>query len=534
VDPKIHRPLGLAKDIDVIFVGSITPRRKTMLEAVRKRVNVQVANTWDPEEMNRLFNRSRIVLNLHLSDLPNTETRIAEVLGAGAFLLTEALSSPNYLVDGRHAVSIPAGDAEALASRIAYYLDHEEEREAIAAAGHVHAMEHHTVGTCVRRLLQHFDGTRQSSQIVAPPEAKRKAARRPVAGRPNGLRIFAAFAHVNWEDPNLVPALESFGEVVRFRWSFNDQYAPDWHRAGKIDLNARLLEAVRMAHRDKPLDLFFSYVSGRLVFPGTIRAIGMLGIPTLNLSLDDKTKFFGPLESTGFAGVADIAGAFSLCWTSTEESVALYESVGARAAYLPEGANPDVYRHIPGTRHDIDVSFIGQCYGQRPKIIEYLKERGIRVEAFGRGWPSGEIPVEKMVEIYNRSRINLGFAAVGEAADICHLKGRDFEVPMSGGLYLTQYHPELENVYRVGSEILCYRTPEDLADTVARYLAHPDAAELVRSAGHRRAMENHTWRQRFATAFRQLGLQFDCSDEPALTFGASPRNAGRAARAAHF
>ena len=139
-----------------------------------------------------------------------------------------------------------------------------------------------------------------------------------------------------------------------------------------------------------------------------------------------------------------------------------------------------------------------------------------------------------MVEIYNRSCINLGFAAVGETADVFHLKGRDFEVPMSGGLYLTQYHPELENVYRVGSEILCYRTPEDLADTVARYLDHPNAAESVRRAGHRRAIEYHTWRQRFASAFRQLGLRTADSDGPAEAFGTSPDNAIRESRAAHF
>lgn len=535
VDPQIHRPLGLAKDIDVIFVGSITPRRKTLLEAVQRRVNVHVANTWDPEETNRLFNRSKIVLNIHLSDLPNTETRIAEVLGAGAFLLTEALSSPSYLIDGKHAVSFPLGDVETLASKIVYFLNHEDEREAIAAAGHAYVTEHHTFGARVRQILQQSGRTRRTDGAAALPEGRRERTASPkgVEG-PKRLRIFTAFAHVNWEDQNLIPALESFGNVVRFRWDFNSQYASDWHSAGKIALNTRLLEAVQAAHREKPIDLFFSYLSGRLAFPGIIRAIGMLGIPTLNLSLDDKTKFFGALEGTGYAGVGDIAGAFTLCWTSTEDSVKLYEAVGARAIYLPEGANPDVYRRISGIDHDIDVSFIGQSYGQRPKILEYLKSRGIQVEAYGRGWPSGEISVEKMVEIYNRSRINLGFAAVGETTNVYNLKGRDFEVPMSGGLYLTEYHPELENVYRIGSEILCYRTPDDLADTIAHFLDHPGSAKSVRCKGHRRAMAQHTWRQRFAEAFRQLGLRFDEHDVSTEAFGASPDDAMRGAKVVHF
>ena len=33
----------------------------------------------------RLFNRAKIVLNLHLSELANTETRLCEAAGAGAF-----------------------------------------------------------------------------------------------------------------------------------------------------------------------------------------------------------------------------------------------------------------------------------------------------------------------------------------------------------------------------------------------------------------------------------------------------------------
>jgi glycosyltransferase involved in cell wall biosynthesis/Flp pilus assembly protein TadD len=166
VDPQIHRPLGLAKDIDVIFVGSITPRRKMLLEAVRRRVNVHVANTWDPVEMNRLFNRSRIVLNLHLSDLPNTETRIAEVLGAGAFLLTEQLSSPGLIEDGKHAAVFPAGDVEALISKLNRYLENEQEREAIAAAGHGHAMTRHTCRARMLQLLNTIHGVNRTKNTV--------------------------------------------------------------------------------------------------------------------------------------------------------------------------------------------------------------------------------------------------------------------------------------------------------------------------------------------------------------------------------
>ena len=222
------------------------------------------------------------------------------------------------------------------------------------------------------------------------------------------LRIFAAFSNVNWEENNLKPALEHFGEVIRFRWNFYDQYEPDWHFLQKMQMNHRMLETIRSAHNEKSIDLFFSYVSGRIVFPGVIRSIREMGIPTLCLSLDDKAKFFGDLELTGFSGMVDIANAFTLCWTSSEDAIKKYESVGAKAIYLPPGANPDVFKPYDIPR-DIDVSFIGQKYGQRISIIEEIRKRGIDVKTFGKGWRSGEIAQEEMIKLYSRSKITLGF-----------------------------------------------------------------------------------------------------------------------------
>jgi spore maturation protein CgeB len=321
----------------------------------------------------------------------------------------------------------------------------------------------------------------------------------------SGLRILAAFAHFNWEDYNLQPGLEELGEVVRLRWPPYNQYEDDWHYSKKQDFNIKFLQAVKEVHEIAPIDVFFGYVSGRLLFPSTVRAIGLMGIPTVNMFLDDRTKFYGRLEPTGFAGMADIANTFTLCWTSTEDAVKLYESVGARVIYLPEGANPNIYKRM-NIQFDIDVSFVGQCYGQRPKAIEYLQSKGLNVQAFGRGWSTGEIPVNELVKIYSRSRINLGFGTVGNSKDLFCLKGRDFEVPMSGGFYLTQYHPELENWFEIGKEIVCYHDLEDLSEKIRFYLDHSEEAEKIRQVAYEKFTREHTWVSRFRRVFKEIGL----------------------------
>jgi len=128
------------------------------------------------------------------------------------------------------------------------------------------------------------------------------------------------------------------------------------------------------------------------------------------------------------------------------------------------------------------------------------------VVAFGYGWPSGPLTTEEMVKMYSRSRINLGFGGVAGHRETFCLKGRDFEIPMSGGLYLTEHHDELESVYRIGSEIVTYGDFADLVEKIDYLLSHPEEAEAVRQRGFRQARTEHTWEMRFEKIFGLIGL----------------------------
>lgn len=107
---------------------------------------------------------------------------------------------------------------------------------------------------------------------------------------------------------------------------------------------------------------------------------------------------------------------------------------------------------------------------------------------------------------YSRSRVNLGFGGVAGHKDTFCLKGRDFEVPMSGGLYLTEAYEELERFYEVGTEIVTWSGVGDLVEKIRWLLSNPGEAEAIRQAGHRRALSGHTWEMRFETVFRLMGV----------------------------
>ncbi|MHB8138253.1 MAG: CgeB family protein [Smithellaceae bacterium] len=325
--------------------------------------------------------------------------------------------------------------------------------------------------------------------------------------KPKGqLNIIAIYHHYNWENYSLKPAREKFGTVRFYDWF--DEFNHDdknWRKSGKFQMNKALVEKVNSWMTESRADLIFMYVSGALVEPETIAALRRQGVPLVNLALNDKEHFVSKIRGGRALGARDICRYFDLCWTSTEDAMIKYRVEGARPIYLPEGANPEIHKpyHVEKT---VDVSFVGQCYGNRSAVIDELSRQGIMVETHGFGWPNGPLAIEDMVKLYSRSKINLGFGGVGGYRDTFCLKGRDFEIPMSGGLYLTEDHPELAHVFRPGQEILTYNGVDDLIQKIRYYLQHPDETEAIRRKGRERALSEHTWEARFARIFHLLGL----------------------------
>lgn len=320
-------------------------------------------------------------------------------------------------------------------------------------------------------------------------------------------RILAIYHDHNWEGACLGPALRELGEVVEVDWHDpNDRHLGI--RAAREARHARILTAVERAMRAGPIDVVFSYLSGEQVGPRTVEALRALRRPLINLSLNDKESFVGPVANGIACGMRDIARHFDLCWTSTHDALGKYVVEGASPLYLPEGGHPPVHRPL-GIARDLDVVFVGQRYGERTEVIAGLRRAGIDVHAFGAGWPSGPVSTEEMVRIWNRARIVLGFSGVLDHANTHCLKGRDFEVPMSGACYLTQEHAEIGRFYEVGAEIATYRNLESLEATIRELLGSPEHMEAIRVAGRNRALRDHSWRGRFVKALEISGISVD-------------------------
>lgn len=364
-----------------------------------------------------------------------------------------------------------------------------------------------------------------------------------------------------WHNNLYQPLVDLGHEVVEFDYDLRETFlhldpAYEDHRRfiehNRPQVTRELLRQIRAAHRERPLDLFFSYFSDACVLPEGIEEIKSLGIKTVNWYCNGSYQLHL---------VAEIAPHYDWCLVPEKFRLPDYLAMGARPIYCQEAANPDIYKPHDLPR-EFDVVFVGQAYGERPAYIRHLLDQGIDVRVWGFGWEQyaagaakwlnasvwrryghiarrlltaegrrraatrlaeGPGPVRipaaavggvlsdaEMIRLYSRAKINLGFSACGNTHQserrIVQVRLRDFEVPMSGGFYMVEYMEELEEFYDIGREIVCYSGPEDLAEKAAYYLAHDAERERIRQAGHARCRRDHTWHKRFTDAFREMGL----------------------------
>jgi len=380
------------------------------------------------------------------------------------------------------------------------------------------------------------------------------------------MRIFYA-VHNEWEeDRNLYETLVGMGhEVIPCDWGtpLHETDTLYWQKKEKPRVNGMFLKCVKKAHHEKPIDLFFSYFYSSVVYPETIQEIRRWGILTVNYSCNNIPQFdlveeIAPyfdfcmvpeekaLDSFHKVGARPVHIQMAanpryyhpVNCSQEFDAIFLGQCYADRAEMIrflsDQGIDVRVWGLGWRRRHRVDP-FLAKLHLDRKRIKKLLKKlscwegwmtlfesnvplmgkamqkedprflEGIPLER--RGPP---LPFDEMVRMYSRSRISLGFLSLyptpDSARSIKPIRQREFEAPMSGAFYLTEYLPELERYYEIGKEIVCYRDKKELAEKVKYYLSHPEERERIRQAGYARALKEHTWEHRFQELFRLIGV----------------------------
>jgi hypothetical protein len=335
----------------------------------------------------------------------------------------------------------------------------------------------------------------------------------PVLRREGEIHTFA-YVPSHWSHQNqIAAALCQLGPVTRFDYEARGISLASLRTSDPSHLEMRerlfreLLEEIRRAHRERPLDWFFSYALG---WDMTAEVVGRIqeefGIPTVNISLDDKNWWDVIERRDPASAMKDFVPSFDLGWTSASAVLPWYWVLGGQALFLPAGVNSDWFAPVD-VEQDVDVGFVGSRFGYRPQILAVLRRAGISAQVHGDRWPGGALGDEDMRKFFSRCRINLGLGDMHFSRWLTNLKGRDFEVPSTGrGLYLTAYNADLSNCFAIGSEIQCYRGVDELVELLWHYLRNQDEAQEMARAARRRCLAEHQWIHRYRQVLTSLGL----------------------------
>lgn len=186
VDADIHAPGILTQDernrfgSDVSFVGAGYNNRRQMFASLANFDFKIWGNEWpgmkpfdrlvqergrriSPEEYVKIFNASKVNLNLHssserdgvepLGDFVNPRT--FELAGCGAFQLVDKRVNLPELFEYDTEVATFETRQE-MVEKIDYYLAHPEQREAIAQRARERALKDHTYGNRLSQMLEHI------------------------------------------------------------------------------------------------------------------------------------------------------------------------------------------------------------------------------------------------------------------------------------------------------------------------------------------------------------------------------------------
>lgn len=345
-------------------------------------------------------------------------------------------------------------------------------------------------------VLAKIHGLKNNDDSLARALSIRGANRRVLSSRPRIL----ALGHEAWEQHGLWP---SFGRIADFHFFPLDLINGTWSEKLRDQMAQSILSRLDELERERPVEMVFIYADSAFLAPDMLRELSRRNIWTVLMGLDDKHKFSPHTQFGMQTGQSFIAPLVDVYWTTWKAAVPLFWEIGARPLYLAEGADPNFHHPIEMNR-DIDVLFLGARYGVRGELVAFLRSHGINVAAFGKGWPTGYVSFEKSIELINRSRVVLGIGGVGHLDGVQHLKGRDFEVPMCGAVYITSYNPELADWYAIGDEILCYSSPQNCVETLNCILRDTQKQMEIRNAALLRSLRDHTWESRLHQLFGML------------------------------
>ncbi|BDB25192.1 glycosyltransferase [Cupriavidus sp. P-10] len=191
-----------------------------------------------------------------------------------------------------------------------------------------------------------------------------------------------------------------------------------------------------------------------------------------------------------------------------------------RVGHLPLAADRDAHFRPVGQDIARDVFFCGVGFPNRRQLVaDCVPLLGnFKVEILGAEWDTAlpfcrneRVHNEALPDLYASSRVTLN---IGRRYNLANSRysldastpgPRTFEAAMAGAVQCTYFEgPELLDHFDVGSEMLIFDSPAELAELVESMAGEPERRRSIAQAAQDRALRDHTYEARARSMLASL------------------------------
>ncbi len=199
---------------------------------------------------------------------------------------------------------------------------------------------------------------------------------------------------------------------------------------------------------------------------------------------------------------------YDLILTSLPNFITYFTEIGVPCELNKLAFEPKVLEKINNNSKTIPVSFVGSMsphHNQRTQLLEYLCNKN-NINIWGNGIEDlpKESPIHKfykgtawgleMYQILHDSKITIN-NHIGISGDYAN-NMRLYEATGSGALLITDYKKNIDEIFKIGKEVIVYHNVEECSELINYYLDHEDEREAISLAGQERTLKDHNYYKR--------------------------------------
>lgn len=276
-------------------------------------------------------------------------------------------------------------------------------------------------------------------------------------------------------------------------------------------------EEILATAKDSDLMVFIhthNVVTPGMTLASVLKELKNLGVPTMTYHLDlwfgiERQKDLEQDEFYKHIGHFFTVDKLMADWFN--------ENTEVKGHYLHAGVfDQECYmaKYMPDGEYYTDVAFVGSKgyhpeWQWRPQLIDWLARTygGNFVHVGGDG-QTGTIRGHKLNQMYANSKVSVGDSLCLNFNYPYYWSDRVYETLGRGGFMIHPFIEGMQEDFEDGKHLVFFKFGDfdDLKSKIDYYLEHDDEREAIRKAGHEHVKDNHTYKNRWQTILKELGL----------------------------